>query len=337
MNVQQIVRNVRQDRPACQNLKSSVLNILNSIDHRALEMRPCAQWTIDVKTNNIPESAGDLSRSRFSLSAEETAKYVRIVSQSQAIRRHVDLFAWLMGEVQHFLPHEIFVSAWGDFANWDLRLDVISALPGVRTEQLLRHSIDEVLRVAYLRWIEGGRRPLLFSAGEVLRSIEGGANPFYASLREMRSMLVHGIRDERGGQESLYIALNRGSCTKGGCKDRFLSLVDSLVPQIDVAFRRIAAYPLGGIVPQREKAARAHGVAGRELSAREQEILGWICQGKTNVEIATTLKISPFTVKNHVQRIFKKIGVSSRMQAATKYSAALSELRKYFELREGAG
>lgn len=242
-----------------------------------------------------------------------------------------------MGEVQQFLPHEIFISAWGNFANWDLRLDVISALPGVRTEQLLRHSIDDVLRVAHLKWIEGGRQPLLFNAREALQSMEGGANSFYASLREMRSMLVHGIRDERGGHESLYIALNRGSCTKGGCRDRFLSLVDSLMPQIDIAFRRIAAFPLGGVMSQPNKAPRARGIAGHELSSREQEILGWICQGKTNVEIADTLKISPFTVKNHVQRIFKKIGVSSRMQAATKYSAALSELRKYFEISEGTG
>ncbi|MGA8005638.1 MAG: XrtB/PEP-CTERM-associated transcriptional regulator EpsA [Burkholderiales bacterium] len=337
MNVQRIVANVRQDRRSCQNLKSPVLNILNSIDPRGLEMRPFAHWAIDVNTSNFSGSAGNRTRSRFSLSAEETARYVRIVSQSQAIRRHVDLFAWLMGEVQQFLPHEIFISAWGSFANWDLRLDVISALPGVRTEQLLRHSIDDVLRVAHQKWIEGGRQPLLFNAREALQSMEGGANSFYASMREMRSMLVHGIRDERGGHESLYIALNRGSCTKGGCRDRFLSLVDSLMPQIDIAFRRIAAFPLGGAVSQPNKAPRARGIAGHELSSREQEILGWICQGKTNVEIADTLKISPFTVKNHVQRIFKKIGVSSRMQAATKYSAALSELRKYFELSEGTG
>jgi len=262
---------------------------------------------------------------------------LRIVLQSHSIRRHVDLFAWLMGDVQEFLPHEIFVSAWGNFADRNLRLDVISALPGVRTEQLLRYSIDEVLRIAHGKWIDGGRRPLLINAREALQSLEEGANSFYASLREMRSMIVHGIRDERGGQESLYIALNRGSCTKGGCRDRFLSLVDSLVPQIDIAFRRIAAYPLGDVMGQRDNVRRAQDVAGRNLSVREQEILGWICQGKTNVEIAATLKISPFTVKNHVQRIFRKIGVSSRLQAATKYSAALSELRKYFELSEDVG
>ena len=127
-------------------------------------MRPWAEWAIDVTTNRILGSAGSQSPSRFSLSTEETARYLRIVSQSQSIHRHVDLFAWLMGDVQDFLPHEIFVSAWGEFADWNLKLDVISALPDVRTERLLRYSIDEALRIAYAKWIKGGRRPLLINA-----------------------------------------------------------------------------------------------------------------------------------------------------------------------------
>ena len=48
-----------------------------------------------------------------------------------------------------------------------------------------------------------------------------------------------------------------------------------------------------------------------------------ICQGKTNLDIARALDISPFTVKNHVQRIFRKIGVTNRTQAAARYAEAL--------------
>jgi transcriptional regulator EpsA len=334
MNVQRIVRSVGQDALSCQSLKNPVLKILNSIDPRGLEMRPCVKWPIDMNTESIPEKSSPVG---FSPTVEETARYLRIVSQSQTIRRHVDLFVWLRGELQHFMPHEIFVSAWGDFANWDLKLDVISALPGVRTEQLQRHPIEDFLKLIYSRWVEGGRRPLLLKSAEVLQSLGRGSNPLYASLREMQIMVVHGIRDQRGGHESLYAALNSGSFTKGRCKDRFLSAVDSLVPQIDVAFRRIAAYPLAGKTAQRRNLRGPVGVGEHELSAREQEILGWICQGKTNVEIAAALRISPFTVKNHAQRIFRKIGVTNRMQAATKYSQALSELREYLELSKDLG
>jgi len=50
--------------------------------------------------------------------------------------------------------------------------------------------------------------------------------------------------------------------------------------------------------------------------------------GKTNLDIAAVLDISPFTVKNHVQRIFRKIGVSNRTHAAANYNQASQELRE---------
>ncbi len=55
-----------------------------------------------------------------------------------------------------------------------------------------------------------------------------------------------------------------------------------------------------------------------ELSAREAEILRWIALGKTNPEIGSILNISAFTVKNHVQRILKKLDVTNRTQAVGK-------------------
>jgi DNA-binding CsgD family transcriptional regulator len=48
-----------------------------------------------------------------------------------------------------------------------------------------------------------------------------------------------------------------------------------------------------------------------------------LCRGESNVEIATALDISPHTVKNHLQRIFRKIGVNNRTQAAARYSEAM--------------
>ena len=56
------------------------------------------------------------------------------------------------------------------------------------------------------------------------------------------------------------------------------------------------------------------------LSDRESEIMLWVKMGKTNHEIGMILNISAFTVKNHLQRIFKKLDVLNRAQAATKYN-----------------
>ncbi|MBL4888694.1 MAG: response regulator transcription factor [Candidatus Lindowbacteria bacterium] len=52
------------------------------------------------------------------------------------------------------------------------------------------------------------------------------------------------------------------------------------------------------------------------LSVRETEVLGCIERGLSNAEIAVELSISEGTVKNHIYKIFRKLGVSDRTQAA---------------------
>ena len=54
------------------------------------------------------------------------------------------------------------------------------------------------------------------------------------------------------------------------------------------------------------------------LTARQAEILRWVQQGKSNAEIGDILNISSLTVKNHVQRILRRLNVQNRAQAAAK-------------------
>ena len=52
------------------------------------------------------------------------------------------------------------------------------------------------------------------------------------------------------------------------------------------------------------------------LSPREQEILRLLATGRSTRAVAEALFISTATVRNHVQRILKKLGVHSRLEAA---------------------
>jgi DNA-binding NarL/FixJ family response regulator len=88
------------------------------------------------------------------------------------------------------------------------------------------------------------------------------------------------------------------------------------------AIRRAAA---GESVWTREELRRVTGALATPrlaanvevpLTQRESEVLRQLALGLTNKEIAQALHISYETVKEHVQHILRKIGVSDRTQAA---------------------
>ncbi len=66
-------------------------------------------------------------------------------------------------------------------------------------------------------------------------------------------------------------------------------------------------------------AERPEAVLSRELglTLREGEVLYWLCEGKTNRDIAQILSLSPRTVMKHVEQIFAKIQVENRTAAAS--------------------
>jgi DNA-binding NarL/FixJ family response regulator len=58
------------------------------------------------------------------------------------------------------------------------------------------------------------------------------------------------------------------------------------------------------------------GMSSMQLSEREREVLALLAQGLSNREIAHELYLSLDTIKTHVRRVFSKIGVTNRTQAA---------------------
>ena len=58
------------------------------------------------------------------------------------------------------------------------------------------------------------------------------------------------------------------------------------------------------------------------LSTREIEVMSLIANGHTNGEIATHLFLAEKTVKNHVRRIYSKLGVHTRPEAIENWLGA---------------
>ena len=92
--------------------------------------------------------------------------------------------------------------------------------------------------------------------------------------------------------------------------------IDGLVfePGADALVGPVARSTLAGyiVVPRSLRTA----VQAPALSGREREILALVVEGLTNHEIADRLYLAESTVKRHLSSIFKRLGVSSRREAA---------------------
>jgi PAS domain S-box-containing protein len=56
-------------------------------------------------------------------------------------------------------------------------------------------------------------------------------------------------------------------------------------------------------------------VSFTDLTTRERDVLGLICEGLADKEIAARLKLAPNTVRNHVSTVYSKLDVHSRSEA----------------------
>jgi PAS domain S-box-containing protein len=101
----------------------------------------------------------------------------------------------------------------------------------------------------------------------------------------------------------------------------------------DVTDVRVSAEALAGAATELERraaelrnATKAEPAAaadlGRNLTPRQLEILALVAEGLSNAEIARRLFLSEDTVKWHVRKILRALGVSNRAQAVARYLAA---------------
>ncbi len=117
-----------------------------------------------------------------------------------------------------------------------------------------------------------------------------------------------------------------GYVLKDASRDRFVSAVRRVLSGENALDQELAMRLISRISEETERVKdppSARNEKGPEalsciLSSREIETLKLIAAGKTNREIAKELLVSLSTVKTHVQRIIKKLGVSDRTQASVK-------------------
>lgn len=259
--------------------------------------------------------------------------FVRVLASSNQIGRHVDLLEWLQGKpFQTFMPHQAMIIAWGNFANGQINFDVVSPNATLRTQHLIEDGdkrIVALLQSVHATWVNGHRRPCVNTAPEMLLEhyMQGTVLDVRNHGRDVRCILAHAIHDARKHQDCLCAVLGNPDLDSPTAREA----IQFLLPHIDVAQRRIRQFTLQRYQspPSSWAGNRMDGSEDEDssstLSKREREILHWVSKGKTNIEIGLILNISNFTVKNHLQRTFKKLNVLNRAQAiACSKCAAVS-------------
>jgi DNA-binding NarL/FixJ family response regulator len=113
----------------------------------------------------------------------------------------------------------------------------------------------------------------------------------------VKVVMLSGISDPAVEREALALGA-AGYLGKGAELD-----------SIAACIRRLAS---GG--PSR-RSSRAAGGPHDELSSREREILELVSRGRSNPEIAQALWVSEQTVKYHLTKIYRRLGVEGRAGA----------------------
>ncbi|GAA5163602.1 XrtB/PEP-CTERM-associated transcriptional regulator EpsA [Viridibacterium curvum] len=221
------------------------------------------------------------------------------------VRKRHQFYLWAQGSLQSFLPHETLLYGLGGPLSHDLRTEVCSR--AVLSEEDVRrfnHGPDSLLQKAAQRWVRQGHQPLLLevdTAGSLTHDMQAlGVSRFAChGMPDLRSSHRH--QPARG---SFFVFLNVPTRNIG----RYRYMLDLLLPHLHMAATHVC--------DNEHQGSGMPTTRTPSLSEREQQVLDWVRKGKTNLEIGQILSISPLTVKNHVQKILRKLNVSNRAQAA---------------------
>ncbi|MFL6674976.1 MAG: LuxR C-terminal-related transcriptional regulator [Massilia sp.] len=234
------------------------------------------------------------------LSKLEQEYLLRAIEAGVRVRALGQLFLWTQGQVQALLPHQLMACLQFGEGGVLRRLDCLHGAvleAGVRA--MLADPADGLALALARRWQGSPAAPLVADAADP------GLGLLAGRLRAagFDNALVHGSAGEGGATVFALFGLPMRPGLRQGY---FLEL---LLPYLHMALARL---PAGAGQDERG------GLPARALSAREAEIVDWLREGKSNGEIGCLLGISGLTVKNHLQRIYRALGVANRAHALAR-------------------
>lgn len=250
------------------------------------------------------------------LSKLEQEYLLRVIEAAVQVREPHQLFLWSQGQLQALLPHQAMVCLQFDATEALVRLECLHGT--VLAPPVLAALADPVggLALRMARHCRDGRRlPAMTDIGLMGEGEGVLLAGFQDELRALgfENVLMHGSGRLDGGATMFALF---GLPGKPGARQAYF--LDLLLAHMHLALLRL---PAPGRRAESDALPVVGGAIARPLSAREAEILRWVREGKSNYEVGRILGISALTVKNHLQRIYRTLGVSNRAHALARCMA----------------
>lgn len=241
-------------------------------------------------------------------------KLFKAVADVASVRRRYEFFVWTQTQLQSLLPHGLLICGLPRPLSARMVFDYYYGVPyAPESIAKLCDPIDGIANQMVDRWIGEGFEPLLIHA-DAAHDAEARMADELAALG-FGDTLVHGIPKAQATASAHGIFAFVALANRPGARERRIAQI--VVPQIFGAYCRALTRDRP---PAMAEAGADTPLAQRDapITEREAEILRWIRDGKSNLEIGMILSISPLTVKNHVQKILRKLNASNRAQAVSK-------------------
>ena len=257
--------------------------------------------------------------SLLSLAPEQSESLLRLIEASVQVSRRYQFYLWTQGDLQRLMQHKLSSCGAYDIGMRELAFDVLNSVV-VAPELIAALSDGHSPVMTYLLtewgksrqqacWIDLTDFAALDAVAAGLCDIgyrclltHGASRP--GRPNDMESFFVFGLPGAKPDDQSAY-ALN------------------IMMPYLHATYLRVHTTEREMAVPGRAGRGGFSEPPGRARSAvsiteREREILRWVRDGKSNQAIADELNISALTVKNHIQKILRKLTAANRAQAVAK-------------------
>ena len=251
------------------------------------------------------------------IAPEQSECLLRVIEAAPQVRRRHQYFVWCQGDFQRWLPHKFSVCGSYDRDQRDVVFDLFNSVPVPEDiAERLKNARAPLMTAALQCW-----RRARYQACRLDLILLDKADPAVRILLDMgyQHLLIHGVT-RPGRPEELESFFVFGQPQRLYDEPDILAL-EMLLPCLHTAYQRVCVTErqmVSARLPMTGTSAPVPYQRVVPITEREREILLWVRDGLSNQQISEKLGISALTVKNHVQKILRKLGAANRAQAVAK-------------------